>query len=311
MLSLNRFAKVAIAFVLLTGISTIAQQTPLAAQSLPPVHPSPQESQDIELNTVLMESTFMIEGSAAPGQKIIGTVFVMGVPLTSPPGKARFVLVTAAHVLEGMQGDFAILHLRRKVDVGTNLWVEVLSPLQIRTNGQPVWKKNPDADVAAMYISMPTGTEVRPITPAMLADDKMLSDFDIHSGDEVKCLGFPLGVTSNAAGFPILRSGMIASYPLIPTAATKTFLFDFRVFKGNSGGPVYYVEKNRPIPKTIGGYQSFHFVIGLVSEEEIVTEASIGPYSQEVHQTQLGLATVVHASLIKQTLEMLPSPDSL
>jgi hypothetical protein len=156
---------------------------------------------------------------------------------------------------------------------------------------------------------MPTDTAIRPITPAMLADDKMLSDFDIHPGDEIKCLGFPLGVASNTAGFPILRSGMIASYPLTPTATMKTFLFDFRVFKGNSGGPVYYVEENRPIVHTLGGYQSFHFIIGLVSEESLFTEQSVSQYSQEIHQTQLGLAVVIHASLIKQTIEMLPSPD--
>lgn len=303
MLGPSSFAKIIIALLLFSGSSGAAQQTQ------PTQPPPPQESQDIELNTVLMESTFMIEGPSGPGQKTIGTVFIMGVPLTAHPTEARYVLVTAAHVLEDIQGDLATLHLRRKVDASANLWVQVPFPLQIRTNGQPIWKKHPDADVAAMYITVPNDTPIVPVTPAMLADDKMLSDYSIHPGDEVRCLGFPLGVTSNSAGFPILRSGMIASYPLTPTAITKTFLFDFRVFKGNSGGPVYYVERNRPIPRTISGYQNFHFIMGLISEEKVFTEQSVGPYSQEIHQTQLGLAIVVHASLIKQTLEMLPSPD--
>jgi S1-C subfamily serine protease len=301
MLNSHYFTKSVIVFLLFAVSSAIGQQTPPAAQP-----PPPQQPQDIELNTVLMESTFLIEGPAGPGQTTFGTVFIIGVPLAGQPTQARFVLVTAAHVLEGIQGEFATLHLRRKIDASTNLWVQVPSKLQIRTNGQPIWKKHPDADVAAMYIAMSPDTAVKPITTAMLADDKMLSDYDIHPGDEVRCLGFPLGVTSNAAGFPILRSGMIASYPLIPTATTKTFLFDFRVFKGNSGGPVYYVERNRPIPLTISGYQNFHFIIGLVSEETVFTEQSVGQYSQEIHQTQLGLAKVVHASLIKQTIEMLP-----
>jgi S1-C subfamily serine protease len=171
---------------------------------------------------------------------VIGTGFVMGVPLTAQPSQGRFVLITAAHVLEGIQGDIAILHLRRRVDASTNLWAQEPVPLQIRANGKPIWKRHPDADVAAMYIRLPPEAAIPLITSAMLADDKMLSDFEIHPGDEVKCLGFPLGVASNDAGFPVLRSGMIASYPLVPTATTKTFLFDFRVFKGNSGGPVYY-----------------------------------------------------------------------
>lgn len=302
MLSPNHFAKYVIVF-LLAGNPAIAQQSP-PTQSAVPAPP-----QDIELNTVLMESTFFIEGPAGPGQTTFGTVFIMGVPLAAQPTQARLILVTAAHVLEGIKGDFATLHLRRKVDASTNLWTPVPFPLKIRTNGQPIWKKQPDADVAVMYIAVPTDTPIMTIPTAMLADDKMLSDFDIHPGDEIRCLGFPLGVASNTAGFPILRSGMIASYPLIPTATTKTFLFDFRVFKGNSGGPVYYVENNRPIAGRLGGYQNFHFIIGLVSEESLFTEQSVSQYSQEIHQTQLGLAVVVHASLIKQTIEMLPSPD--
>ena len=117
-----------------------------------------------------------------------------------------------------------------------------------------------------------------------------------------------LGVSSNAARFPVLRSGRIASYPLLPTERTKTFLLDFRVFKGNSGGPVYFVERYRLQPGTLGGYTNYHFIMGLVSQEVLYTEQAFGPYSQESRQTQLGLASIVHASLIKQTIELLPPP---
>jgi hypothetical protein len=77
---------------------------------------------------------------------------------------------------------------------------------------------------------------------------------------------------------------------LLPTEKIGTFLLDLRIFKGNSGGPVYFVERMRPIPHTLGGYTSYHFIVGLVSEEILYSEQSGGPYSQEVHQTQLGLA---------------------
>jgi hypothetical protein len=53
---------------------------------------------------------------------------------------------------------------------------------------------------------------------------------------------------------------------------------------------------------------NYRFIIGLLSEEILFIQPSIGPYSQEIRQTQLGLAKVVHASLIKQTIEMLPPP---
>ena len=281
------------------------QSTPQQAPTSPP---APKEEPDIELNSVLMESTFLIQGQSVQGPTF-GTVFMIGRPIpNSTPPLARLVLVTAAHVLEQIQGDTAILQLRRKVDEKTNSWVRVPYPFQIRANGQPLWKRHPEADVAVMYISVPQDAPIIPITTLMLADDKMLTDFEVKPGDELRCLGYPLGVMSNDAGFPVLRSGRIASYPLLPTDKTKTFLLDFRVFKGNSGGPVYFVERYRPVPKTFGGLISYHFIMGLVSEETLYTEQSGGPYSQEIHQTQLGLAKVVHASLIKQTIEMLPPP---
>jgi hypothetical protein len=217
-------------------------------------------------------------------------------------------MVTAAHVLNEMQGDAATLYLRRKVDEKTNSWVAVPVPLAIRANGQPLWKQHPEADVAVMYITIPTAIPIALLPTTVLADDQMLTEYEVKPGDELRCLGYPLGNASNEAGFPILRSGRIASYPLLPTDKTKTFLLDFRVFKGNSGGPVYFVERMRPIPHTLGSYNNFHFIVGLVSGEVLYSEQSGGQYSQELHQTQLGLANVVHASLIRQTIDMLPPP---
>jgi S1-C subfamily serine protease len=77
-----------------------------------------------------------------------------------------------------------------------------------------------------------------------LIDDQKLSEFEIHPGDELNVLGYPLGF-GNVGDFPVLRSGKIASYPLVPTSENPFFLPDFRVFQGNSGGPVYFVQSNR------------------------------------------------------------------
>jgi hypothetical protein len=302
--------RVLLTFALLFASIARTQQASNPPPTSPPQEPKAKEEGDIELNTVLMESTFLIEGRAAQGT-ILGTVFIVARPIpNSDPPVGRLVLVTAAHVLEQIQGDAAVLHLRRRVDEKTNSWVRVPYPFQIRANSQPLWIRHPDADVAVMYISVPPEISIKPVSFHMLADDKMLTDYEVKPGDELRCLGFPLGVTSNDAGFPVLRSGRIASYPLLPTDKTKSFLLDFRVFKGNSGGPVYFVERMRPNPKSIGTFTSYHFIMGLVSDEALYTEQSSGQYSQETHQTQLGLAKVVHASLIKQTIEMLPAPDS-
>src|SRR5882762_3565033 len=268
---------------------------------------------NFELNTVLMESTFKIEGRNALGQPTLGTAFIMGRPYVNPPAdqprQSGFVLITAAHVLEEMQGDTAMLHLRRKVDADT--WIRVPHPVQIRSNGQPLWKKHPAADIAVMYVPLPKDDSRPLLSTDVLADDKVLTDFEIHPGDDLECLGYPFGQEANDAGFPVLRSGKIASYPLLPTSKTKTFLFDFRVFRGNSGGPVYLVESNRSYRSGVKLGQTIHIIMGLVSEERSITEQISGLYSQELRQFPLGLAVVVHASLIKEAIGFLPPPDTL
>jgi hypothetical protein len=275
--------------------------------------PMPQSDKDFDLNTVLMESTFKLEGQTAQGQTTIGTAFVMGRPYPRKPGeqaqKARYVLITAAHVLEEMQGDTATLYLRRKID--NDNWAKVPLAIPIRANGQPLWTKHPSADVAVMYIRLPSEVSIPLLSTDLLADDSMIQQYEIHPGDELKCLGYPLGLEANDAGFPVLRSGTIASYPLLPTNATKVFLFDFRVFKGNSGGPVYFVDSNRTYKGHTMVGESIHFIMGLVSGERLFQQQIPGPYSEEVRQLQLGLAQVVHASLIKEAINSLPSPDTL
>lgn len=269
-------------------------------------HPqNPLEQRRLELNTVLMQCTFEIEGRNTDGQVLIGTSFVMGRPIPKVPGRGKYVLITAAHVLDGIAGDVAILHLRRNRGYD---WVSAPIPVHIRANGHPLWIRHPQADVAVMYILLPADLSLPLLTTDLLADDTLLSRYEIHPGDVLECLGYPLGLASNDAGFPILRSGRIASYPLLPTAANKTFLFDFRVFKGNSGGPVYFVEADRIYGNAVHLGETIGFIAGLVSEEKVLPLPISGPYEQGLREVQLSLAVVVDASLIKQAIEMLPPP---
>lgn len=274
--------------------------------------PASQPQTDFELNTVLMESTFRIEGRNAQNQPTMGTAFVMGRPyasdVTNMSGKGRYVLITAGHVLEEMQGDSALLHVRQKMNNAS--WSRASITIPIRANGHPLWTKHPSADVAVMYVKLPDSAGIPLLSTDLLADDKMLSEYSIHPGDTLECLGYPFGMESSDAGFPILRSGKIASYPLLPTALTKTFLLDFMVFKGNSGGPVYMVESTRTYGQATH-LGTVYFIAGIVTEEKSFSEQFVGQYSAEVHQYQLGLAVVVHASLIKEAIDMLPSPEKL
>jgi len=80
----------------------------------------------------------------------------------------------------------------------------------------------------------------------LLATDEVFIRYEIHTGDELLSLGYPFGLPANSAGFPILRSGKIASYPLIPAKKHRTFLYDVQAQSGNSGGPVYFIASSGP-----------------------------------------------------------------
>jgi S1-C subfamily serine protease len=252
-------------------------------------------AQDTEFNTLLFQTTFKIEGPGpTPGSVSLGTVFFMAKPV--PDSKRfRFVMITARHVLESMEGDTATLNLRRRTDTS---WRRARYPIKIRDAGQPLWTELDDVDVAVMYVNVPDGIQMPIISTSLLADDEMLSQFEVNPGEELSCLGYPFGAESNAAGFAVLRSGRIASYPLLPTETTRTFLFDFAIFSGNSGGPVYLSSNNRTYGGRMHTGETVHFIVGLVTQQLSANLSSA--------KERLSLASVIHASLIKKAVAMLP-----
>jgi hypothetical protein len=201
-------------------------------------------------------------------------------------------MVTAAHVLQDISGDEAVLWLRRKKADGTLEGLE--HRLRIRSRGAPLWTQPPGADVAVMYAPLPEDAHVVLLSTDLLATDRMMMQYEVHPGDELLSLGFPFGLAANDSGFPILRSGKIASYPLVPAKKYPTFLYDFQVYEGNSGGPVYYTGL-----RAYGGNAAVpvNFIAGLVSQH-----AAMGGQ-------RLQLAAVVPAQFIREAIDSLPEPQ--
>lgn len=176
-----------------------------------------------DFNVTMMEATCKIQGAGGTG-----TGFIIGKPCTNGASTAFYTLITADHVLTDMQGETVVLVLRQYEE--TNVWHRIEVPLQIRDGAKPLWKKHPDVDVAGIFVKLPNNTVRTLVTTDLLIGDKELTNYEINPGMELLCLGYPFGAEGNAQGFPILRSGRIASYPLTPTRQTRTFLFDFTVF---------------------------------------------------------------------------------
>ena len=255
-----------------------------------------------DLNTVMMQSTCKITGKGS-----LGNGFIMGKPDPNNPPKAFFTLITANHVLSACKSQTAILLLRQKQEDGS--WKRIEIPIQIRNKDGDLWKKHPAVDVAAMFVRLPKNVITNLISTNDLIDDNKLQEWEIHPGVELSCLGYPFGAEANQEGFPILRSGRIASYPLTPTAKTKTFLFDFSVYRGNSGGPVYFFEKN----PTFGGAHrlgmAIYGIIGIVVRERNITEQIQSLYGKEERVTPLQIGEVAHSSFIKELVDSMNHPE--
>lgn len=229
----------------------------------------------------LIHATVRLEQRLPDGTSTVGTGFV--VTARDADGAPRAILVTARHVFDRMPGD--------KVKVGFRVAAEAddwrYAPVSVRirgAEGDPLWTAHPRQDVAA--IPLPSGVARAAIPARELASGKVLEALSLEPGDEMMVLGYPQGFSANAAGFPILRSGRVASYPLIPPARYPTYLLDFSVFAGNSGGPVYVVRSINGRPRAVT-------VTGILTQE------------LRLKQDRLEIGNVTHAAYVTETLSLM------
>ena len=233
----------------------------------------------VDLSMDLIQATVQLEQSLGDGRRTVGAGFLIDAP--TPDGRPRIILVTADHVLTRMPGPETRIGYRVQAVGGK--WRYDPQPLPIRDDGAPKWTRHPTRDVAVMEIKAPAEFAQAAIPLAWLAGEETFDKFGLSPGDEMMALGFPLGLSANQAGFPILRAGKVASYPLSPSAEFPTFLLDFSVFPGNSGGPVYMDSQNR----------GARFVAGILTQQV------------ELSGDRLDIGIVTHARYIRETVEML------
>jgi S1-C subfamily serine protease len=232
----------------------------------------------------LINATVQIEQVQPDGKRTAGTGFLVNDP--RPDGASRTVLVTAAHVLELMPGTEVRIGWRATGEGGR--WSYTPAPLTVRGPGGPLWTRDPDHDVAVIEVAAPPEFARAAIPLAWLADQE-LDRYGVRPGEEAATLGFPRGLAANRAGFPILRVGRVASWPLAPAGEFPTFLVDFAVFPGNSGGPVFLAR-----PGATGAAASAPpLVVGVLTQEV------------ELNDERLRMGVVTQAPFVRKTLQLL------
>ena len=249
---------------------------------------------NMDLSVELMHATVQLEQPLGNGTRTVGTGFLISE--VAPDGRPRTILVTANHVFQQMPGQVARIGYRVQNPDGS--WSYSPQPLRIRdAGGHELWTHHPARDVAAISITAPAEFAKAAIPENYLASDDTFVKYQVEAGDELMALGFPRGLAANQAGFPILRSGRIASYPVAPAKAFPTFLLDFSVFPGNSGGPVFMHNDARRSPGDPSqSPQDVEFIAGLLTQQV------------ELNNERLEIGIVTHAKYIRETLTLIDDP---
>lgn len=252
-------------------------------------------AEDMSLSTRLMLCTFRLTNGATNASAFV---------LTRENDQQPRLLITAAHAFQQMSADQATLVGRKRTPEGGFEKLNVV--LQIRKEGKPLWTRHPEADVAVIEVSLPPEVEVARLPLDILANDELLKKYEVQPGDFLRCIGYPHAnqFEANAAGFPVVRLGCIASYPLLPTKATKTFFMDYNAFEGDSGGAVYLDDASRIVDGKLQEGRT-QLIMGLVHGQQIIQENFQTIYQSGQSRHRMGLGIIVHASAIRETIDLL------
>lgn len=238
----------------------------------------------------MMQATVEVEAPLPDGRHTIGTGFLVDDP--TPDGRPRTVLVTANHVFERVPG--AEAHIGYRVQGKDGGWRYDPQPIAIRDGKTELWRHNSAHDVAVIAVKAPPAFAKAAIPISWLAGDETFAKYGIGPGDEMMVLGYPQGLSANSAGFPILRSGRVAS-PIEAAGANPTFLLDFHVFPGNSGGPVFIADAQRRRPGAPEA-QEVQFVAGVLTQQV------------ELNNERLEIGIVTDAQFVRDAIALLDQP---
>jgi len=211
----------------------------------------------------------------------MGTGFFVGVQNPTDSTNRWPVLVTAAHVVNGIPGEQLYIDMRKR---------RTVDPLTVnfrfREGQKNLYVQHPEEDVVAMFVNGIWDTVDRVwINYEDVAGNQTFREKEIHVGDNIKVFGFPKGIIMNLS-LPMVRSGIIAGLLLPP--ATTTILIDSRILPGDSGGVVYMHEPNR----TVNG-------------KALPVSAVVGIHVGHWTDESANLGNVLSSQLVRETVDIL------
>lgn len=114
------------------------------------------------------------------------------------------------------------------------------------------WIRHPDTNVDLAVLPLaPIMTlleqnnkrlDMAPMSADLIPKDSELVNYGVFQ--EIKFIGYPIGLWDERNNLPIVRRGMTATDPVIDYNGREEFLIDASVLPGSSGSPVYIADDN-------------------------------------------------------------------
>jgi hypothetical protein len=198
------------------------------------------------LSKMLLHSTIRIVCVQTNGVSSVGTGFFYRFDYPSITSSIP-VVVTCKHVIVNSAIgilDFALAK--------TNAFARTQPHFQVVIqNFESLWIKHPDTNVDIAVLP------IAPIMQKLIDEGKRLDVFPfdrrelvttnalalIRAFQNVKFIGYPIGISDELNNLPIARQGMTATDVSIDYEGRREFLIDAAVFPGSSGSPVLIVDE--------------------------------------------------------------------
>ena len=201
------------------------------------------------------------EGKQADSTKILGTGFLVAVPLSSVENRAYYLLVTARHVFDpswahcpSFNPQWVYLRMNtknydpKKDDTGVGF-----VPIHLVLNQTWIHHADENVDVAVVFL-IPKAFEdydVNEISVSEFATDEEAKQRS--PSDPVMSAGLMLAFPGVKRNYPVLKFGHLSTEPdeLIPSQCVQNggntlmrlWLLSINLLPGNSGSPIFYVPE--------------------------------------------------------------------
>lgn len=198
----------------------------------------------------LSYTTTLIELKSNDNALSYGTGFYY---LTKWDGVDTVFLVTNYHVLTGNspderqnepQGDSITFYYHMDESDPCPV-VRLKVPLFTNQHFQ-TWLEHPNKKVDIAMIPITFSLPVEPFWK-LITKELTETDIEINTPDSVTLIGYPKSFLDEKNALPIYKSGNIASEFNINFNGDPCFLIDISAFAGNSGSPVFSIQKNAQI----------------------------------------------------------------